>query len=268
MVSINYSASSAAALNALRDINNQIGVSQKRIATGLKVATASDNASVWATATKLRSESAANATVMSGLSTSQGKAKAATAVLDAVATIYSKMKDAVSLAFNPSSDKNAIDAQVAGYSAQITTLISSNSWLSAAVSEAVTTGVSNGAATSLTLTVADALNVASGDVADSLNLSTGSAGDATTNLGLIDAALKVVMTRTATIATWSDTMDTVKSRLKITDDIRKSAISELVDADMEQEAARVSALQTQQALAYQALSIGNSSSQNILRLFQ
>ncbi|NGM33126.1 hypothetical protein G4G93_04140 [Methylobacterium sp. DB0501] len=42
----------------------------------------------------------------------------------------------------------------------------------------------------------------------------------------------------------------------------------LVDADVEEESTKLKALQTQQQLAVQALSIANSSSQNILSLFR
>ena len=45
-------------------------------------------------------------------------------------------------------------------------------------------------------------------------------------------------------------------------------IGRLVDADMNEESTRLSALQTQQQLGIQALSIANSASQNILQLFQ
>ncbi|RYE67502.1 MAG: flagellin, partial [Rhizobiaceae bacterium] len=51
-------------------------------------------------------------------------------------------------------------------------------------------------------------------------------------------------------------------------DAIEEGISRLVDADMEEESARLSALQTQQQLAVQSLSIANSSSENILTLFQ
>jgi flagellin len=47
-----------------------------------------------------------------------------------------------------------------------------------------------------------------------------------------------------------------------------SGIGRLVDADMEEESSKLSALQTQQQLAIQSLSIANSSSQNILSLFR
>jgi flagellin len=54
---------------------------------------------------------------------------------------------------------------------------------------------------------------------------------------------------------------------KLTDSI-KSGVGRLVDADMEAESSRLTALQTQQQLAVQSLSIANSASQNILSLFR
>jgi len=51
-------------------------------------------------------------------------------------------------------------------------------------------------------------------------------------------------------------------------DAIEEGVSRLVDADMEEESAKLSALQTQQQLAIQSLSIANSSSQNVLSLFQ
>ncbi|MFG6082802.1 flagellin [Paracoccus litorisediminis] len=47
-----------------------------------------------------------------------------------------------------------------------------------------------------------------------------------------------------------------------------AGVGSMIDADMEEEAARLTALQTQQQLATQALSIANSGPQNILTLFK
>ena len=54
---------------------------------------------------------------------------------------------------------------------------------------------------------------------------------------------------------------------KLTDSIDKG-VGRLVDADMNEESTKLKALQTQQQLAIQALSIANSDSQNILTLFR
>ena len=51
------------------------------------------------------------------------------------------------------------------------------------------------------------------------------------------------------------------------DDVSKG-IGRLVDADMEQQSARLAALQTQQQLAMQSLNIANSAPKTIMQLFQ
>jgi flagellin len=47
-----------------------------------------------------------------------------------------------------------------------------------------------------------------------------------------------------------------------------TGVGRLVDADMEEESSRLAALQTQQQLALQSLSIGNGSPKSVLQLFQ
>lgn len=54
---------------------------------------------------------------------------------------------------------------------------------------------------------------------------------------------------------------------KLTDSI-DSGVGRLVDADMNEESTRLKALQTQQQLAIQSLSIANTNSENILQLFR
>uniref|UniRef100_UPI00049544B9 flagellin n=1 Tax=Pseudorhizobium marinum TaxID=1496690 RepID=UPI00049544B9 len=54
---------------------------------------------------------------------------------------------------------------------------------------------------------------------------------------------------------------------KLTDSIDKG-VGRLVDADMNEESTRLKALQTQQQLAIQSLSIANSASESILTLFR
>jgi len=51
-------------------------------------------------------------------------------------------------------------------------------------------------------------------------------------------------------------------------DANNRGIGQLVDADLNEESAKLKALQTQEQLAIQALGIANDSTQNILRLFQ
>jgi flagellin len=48
----------------------------------------------------------------------------------------------------------------------------------------------------------------------------------------------------------------------------ETGVSQLVDADMNEESTKLQALQTKQSLGVQSLSIANQSSQSILKLFQ
>jgi flagellin len=51
-------------------------------------------------------------------------------------------------------------------------------------------------------------------------------------------------------------------------DVIDKGVGRLVDADMNEESTKLKALQTQQQLGIQALSIANSNSENILSLFR
>jgi flagellin len=63
-------------------------------------------------------------------------------------------------------------------------------------------------------------------------------------------------------------IDTQASFVSKLTDALKAGIGSMVDADMEEASARLQALQVQQQLATQALSIANQAPQNILSLFR
>jgi flagellin len=73
----------------------------------------------------------------------------------------------------------------------------------------------------------------------------------------------------------ASSLGAIKSRIGLQQDFVKAlmdaldrGVGTLVDADMNQESTKLQALQVQQQLGVQALSIANSSSQSILKLFQ
>ena len=73
----------------------------------------------------------------------------------------------------------------------------------------------------------------------------------------------------------ASSLGAIKSRIGLQQDFVKGlmdaldrGVGTLVDADMNQESTRLQALQVQQQLGVQALSIANSSTQSILKLFQ
>jgi flagellin len=93
--------------------------------------------------------------------------------------------------------------------------------------------------------------------------------------GDIDEFLTTVETALSTLTDGAAALGALSSRIDIQDayssklsDAMEAGVSRLVDADMEEESARLSALQTQQQLAIQSLSIANSSSDSLLTLFR
>ena len=91
----------------------------------------------------------------------------------------------------------------------------------------------------------------------------------------IQEMLNVVDTATKELTSGATTLGAAQKRINIQKDATQSlmdsidrGVGQLVDADMNQESTRLQALQVQQQLGIQALSIANSNSQSILSLFR
>ncbi|WP_457663224.1 flagellin N-terminal helical domain-containing protein [Sinorhizobium medicae] len=84
----------------------------------------------------------------------------------------------------------------------------------------------------------------------------------------VDAALTDMTSAAASLGSISSRIDLQSEFVNKLSDSINSGVGRLVDADMNEESTRLKALQTQQQLAIQALSIANSDSQNVLSLFR
>ncbi|MBO0124364.1 MULTISPECIES: flagellin [Rhizobium/Agrobacterium group] len=100
------------------------------------------------------------------------------------------------------------------------------------------------------------------------------AANATDN-DVLDALISHVDKQLETLNSAAADLGSVSNRISMQEDFvskltstMEKGIGRLVDADMNEESTRLKALQTQQQLAIQALSIANSDSQNILSLFR
>ena len=84
----------------------------------------------------------------------------------------------------------------------------------------------------------------------------------------VDSTLKSMTDTAATLGAVNSRIDTQTNFVKSLSDVIDKGVGRLVDADMNEESTKLKALQTQQQLGIQALSIANSNSQNILSLFR
>jgi flagellin len=113
------------------------------------------------------------------------------------------------------------------------------------------------------------------DITKHLSGLTDAKGQPLTDNDGLDNMIQFVNTKLESLISASADLGSIKMRLdlqedfinKLTDSIDKG-IGRLVDADMNEESTRLKALQTQQQLAIQSLSIANTTSENILSLFR
>ncbi|KQO51571.1 hypothetical protein ASF08_21850 [Methylobacterium sp. Leaf85] len=85
---------------------------------------------------------------------------------------------------------------------------------------------------------------------------------------IVDATAQQLLTGASVLGSMSTLLKSQQDFTQQLMDINTSSIGSLVDANIEEESTKLKALQTQQQLGVQALSIANSSSQNVLSLFR
>lgn len=117
--------------------------------------------------------------------------------------------------------------------------------------------------------------MASGSTYDILSLDIHALTDSAADLGDLDSLISGVDSSISAMTSSATDLGSLKARISLQTTFIKDlttaieqGVSELVDADMNEESTRLQALQTKQSLGIQALSIANSSAQSLLRLFQ
>ena len=265
-----------AALIALQNLNattSGLQDVQNRISTGLAINSAKDNASVWAIAQGQRADIGSLTAVKSSLDRATSIAAAATAG-QTISDLLVQMKTKVVAAMDPSIDtasRTALDSDFKSILRQITQVIQNASFDGA--------NMLNGSVSQIKFIAnADATGFIT---LSSQNLSLGGSiitVAATASLGTITFATSVLAQVATSISQTNQALGNLGSQTKeITnhnDFVQKlsdqltTGVGNLVDADLAKESARLQALQVQQQLGTQALSIANQAPQVILSLFK
>jgi flagellin len=141
----------------------------------------------------------------------------------------------------------------------------------AAVS-AASKGSGTAAGTTAGKGIIDTVDATTGFSISSINISalSGTAGDTTLQnvITQVEKALAKVTDAGTKLGANKTQIDGQKSFVDTLMKANDRTIGVLVDADVEEESTKLKALQTQQQLAVQALSIANGASQNVLSLFR
>ena len=111
-------------------------------------------------------------------------------------------------------------------------------------------------------------NAGSGGLATLAGIDVSTSGGATSGLAAIEALIDTAIGAAASFGSAQGRIETQSDFVSKLSDSLKTGIGSMVDADMEEVSARLQALQTQQQLGVQSLSIANQAPQAILSLFR
>ena len=280
MASLLTNTSAMTALQTLSLTNKNLATTQNRIATGERVSQASDNAAYWSISVGMKAQNS----VLGAVKDSLGFGAA---VVD---TAYTGLNEAIKLteqylaksvaAQQGGVDQEAIAAELDQLVEQITAIqgaanFEGQNLLAAPVAPAtdnnidIVSGWTKGGTTVSTIEVT-AFDLTASLTALAVTMSTDGGVTPSTFADPDDVETALTAMRGA-----AATMGAAKARIdsqldftgKLMDAIDRG-VGVLVDADMNAESARLSALQTQQQLGIQALSIANQNSKSILSLFR
>jgi flagellin len=273
-ISVHTNVGALTALQNLNHTNTDLQQVQDRINTGLQISSAKDNAAVWAIAQGQRADIGSLGAVKMSLDRAKSIADVSATAGASISDLLVQMKEKVVAAMDPSIDtasRTAIDSDFKSILRQITQ---------------ITTNAQFDGANMLNGSVAQIKFIANAQASSFITLSSQnmSLGGAiitvasTASLSTITFATAVLASLTTSISNTNQALGNLGSQAKqlenhsdfvskLTDQLT-AGVGNLVDADLAKESARLQALQVQQQLGTQALSIANQAPQIILQLFK
>ena len=307
MTSLLTNSAAMVALQTLNQINQDLNTTNNRVSTGLRIAEAKDSAAYWAIATTTASDNGALSTVMDALSLGTSTFDVVYNGLETTRENLQQMKVLMVAARQPGVDRTNVQTQLTGIITDMqnkakASVINEQNFLAVKTDEvgynaikSVVGSFERSAAgisvstidldiTSIILTDAHATTATgildrdrtvggttTSVVAIDISALTDAAADLTSldeMIEIVDNALTDVISAQNTVGVNLARAQSQQSFISALMDANDRAIGALVDANMEEESTRLRALQTQQQLSVQSLSIANSAAQNVLSLFR
>lgn len=307
MASILTNTSAMTALSSLTATNKALDKTQSRISTGLRVANAEDNAAYWSIATTMRSDKESLATVKDALGLGSSTLDVTYNGINKAIDVTKEIKNKLVAARQPGVDRTKIQAEITALQDQLqsvadSSVFSGENWLSVdsgatgynATKSMVASFTRSGGAISIGTISMDITDTKLYDADDQSGIldteSTTTHGSVTysvatldistlTNsdndladleqmIGTVDGAISSMTTAAANVGAVKTRTSMQKDFVSSLMDAIDRGIGTLVDADMTEESTKLQALQVQQQLGVQAMSIANQNSQTILSLFK
>ncbi|MDP1632100.1 MAG: flagellin [Caulobacter sp.] len=274
-ISVHTNQSALIALQNLNKTNDDLASAQNRISTGLKVQGPKDNASVWGIAQAQRADIGALGAVKMSLDRAQSIADVAISAGETISDLLISMKEKVTAAMDPSLDtvsRTALDADYKSILRQISQIVGNAEFDGANIlNGSVGAGIrflANADANSFITLSAKTMSLGGAIITMGAATSITTVTLATTIQGLLTTSIANVNQSLGDLGAQARQIESHNKFVSKLTDVLHTGIGNLVDADLAKESARLQALQVQQQLGAQALSIANSAPQIVLSLFK
>jgi flagellin len=274
-ISVNSNQSALTALQNLNKTTDAMTANQSRISTGLKVGQAKDNAAIYAIAQKQRASVSALGAVTDSLNRATSIADVASAAGASISDALNSMKQKVLAAVDPSYDANsraALNADFRSLLRQVQQIIQNSSFDGSNILDgSLPAGLrflSNAEATAYVTLSSQNMSLGGAIITIPATASINTTTTASTVLSQLNTSITNVNLALANLGSQSNQISNHNKFVSKLTDALNMGIGNLVDADMAAESAKLQALQVQQQLGAQALSIANQSPQIILSLFK
>jgi flagellin len=273
MISVNTNMGALVALQNLNKTNNELQVVQDRINSGRAINSAKDNGAVYAIAQGMRSVVTANSVVQQSLNRGVSTVDVAIAAGESIGDLLDEMR-AKALAASDSTltneQRNAFNADFVALRTQLARVVTNASFNGVNLinnSTASYRALSNSTGAALTV-AAKNLSLGGSIVTLAATASVNTVTRATAALSAVAASITNLNQALGELGTSSRALGVQRDFLSKISDALEGGVSNLVDADLARESARLQALQVKQQLGVQALSIANSSVGSVLSFFR
>ncbi len=274
VMSVNTNASAMIALQNLNATSKDLEVVQHRISTGMKVAGAKDNSSVYAIAQNMRGDIGSLGAVQQSIARATSIVDVSLAAGESVSDLLIQMKEKAVAASDMSIDtasRSAINEDFRALLDQISTIIDNAAFdganlLDGSLSAGVSVLASADAANTITVNTEN-MSAGGSIVTITTTATITSVSLAQAAITAVDTSLANVNAALARLGSASNQLETHSTFLTNLGDQLNKGVGNLVDADLAVESARLQALQVKQQLGTQSLSIANQAPQAILSLF-
>jgi len=272
--SINTNASAITALSNLTMTQSALATTQNIISTGKTINSAKDNGAIWSIANTMTGKVSALDAVKDSLNRAQSTIDVAMAAGNQVSDLLTQMKAKVLAASDTSLDSTSrasLNTDFKSLRDQIASATANADFNGINMVKSGGTTIqalANDSGSSKLTVAAEDLSLGGANVTLSATASFATAAAASAYITTINTDLTNVNTALTKLGTGSNALASHLTFVTTLQNSLTTGISNLVDADMASESAKLQALQTKQQLGIQALSIANSATSTLLSLFR